>query len=142
MKFNSEMYEDLMGKPFRESNEKFNGKKYNCWDLVREVYSRMGIELPDVSLKCHEVLYLSHLVKEEKDTLRDRIEKWDGEGMPPVPSIILITPQGNLASHIGIYLGNGRFLHATDVSGRGVCIERIYESLWRDRIEGYYIVKE
>lgn len=141
MKFNSEIYEDLIGKPFREIDEEFNGKKYNCWDLVRVVYERMGIELPDVNFKCHEVLYLSHLAKEERDTLGDRVTKWDNLGEPPVPSIILFTPTGNIISHVGIYLGNGKFLHATDVIKRGICIERTYAPLWRDRIEGYYVVR-
>ena len=143
MKFSPELYIDLIGKPFRGTKEVFDGTKYNCWDLVRTVYSRMGIELPNPEIKCHEVLYLAHLVREEKEGLGDMLIPIDITKTYPIPApaLLLFNPEGDRTTHVGLFIGGGRFLHATDTDGRGVCIENTYSPLWKGRIEGYYIVR-
>lgn len=99
---------DLIGTPY---------SKMKCYDLAMEVYKRLGLFLPDYRNN-EEVLYKGlDLIKIEK------AEKY---------CIILFDNEGS--SHIGVYLGYGRMIHATEMCG--VVIEDLRRM--ENKIKGFY----
>lgn len=107
---------DLIGRPFSE---------IKCWDLVRIIYDRLGKPLPDYTEMLDGGTVCSTLV-EEIDTL----EKY---------AICTFDLQGTgTISHVGIYMGGNRLLHATE--GSGVCVERF--ARYASRLKAIYRRKD
>ena len=56
----------------------------------------------------------------------------------PVPCLVVIRLAcGSWANHVGVYIGDGKFIHAYSASG--VCITRTYDPGWKNKIIGYYV---
>ena len=125
---------DLVGKQYREETEPKGIGKYDCWDLVVEVFKREGVFLPE-DLFTNHVLVNIHAITDQTD-LQNRFEKC-GENV--IPSIAVFRPRLDMITHAGVNLGNGNFIHST--SKKGVCIENISHPLWRNRFVGFYIMK-
>lgn len=102
---------------------------FDCWGLVLEVFKRNGIMLPDVP---YDTLNEQEFVKKSL-LLQSRFERV--ESMSEL-SILEITVNG-ISSHVAVYIGNGRIIHA--VIGRGVTIEPLWP--YKKRIAGIYKVK-
>ncbi len=122
--------DDLLGKPFVDGGR--GPDTYDCWGLVREVFRRHGIELPDYRISC--------LAKEaiDRQVALDRSfwTRCDLAG-PPVPSLVVLKQHTQFCNHTGVYLGEGRFLHT--LKKTGVIIDRTDHLFWKRKIEGYYI---
>jgi cell wall-associated NlpC family hydrolase len=128
--------EDLIGKPYRLENEPSGEGKYDCWDIVVEVYKRYDLMLPSWK-NCHSDAYISTKIEEEKGKLGDYWEEINPSN-PSIPCIILFK-QAGICNHVGVYIGNGMFIHSGEKSG--VTVDRIDHILWKRRIEGYYTLK-
>ena len=124
-----EVFCDLIGLPFVDGGRGPDG--YDCWGLVREVYHRMGIDLQDYKMSCYDTAGFAGHVEEERPKWK-RYEPKDA----PVPSVVAIRLSSPNISHVGVYIGEGKFLHTREKTG--VCIERIDSPVWRHRIEGMY----
>lgn len=112
-------YSDLIGRSY---NSFSNG----CYGLVREVLSRNGINIPDVTKDhSHDLLLCSETVSTMSV---ERIEK------PELLSVLEMHILGEF--HIGIVVGKDIFMHAT--RNRGVILSRIKDY----KIEGIYRVKK
>lgn len=116
-------YSDLIGAPFAYGGR--GPKEYDCYGLLIEIYRRSGIRVPD------------HASSDD----RSLIEQWVNEELrlweecdPFRGAAMLVRVQG-LLCHVGICLGNDRFLHTWEGTG-GVCVERL--SLWGRRVRGFY----
>lgn len=128
------MINDLIGKPYRNDNEPRGQGKYDCWDLVVEVFKREGIILPEDLFNNH-VLTNIHALTGQK-SMQERFEKC---GEDVIPAIAVFRPRLDMITHAGVYLGEGRFIHST--SKKGVCIESIDHPLWKNRFDGFYRLK-
>jgi cell wall-associated NlpC family hydrolase len=121
--------DDLVGKPFKPGA--CGPDKFDCWGLAREVWSHYGEELPD-----YRVAHAAMPGRiEEVKPLWIRYEN----GEIPVPSLVAIRNDDSghgFLNHVGVYIGNGQFIHA--VESGGVQITRINHPWWRGRIEGFY----
>ena len=116
---------DLVGKPFKDGA--MGPDAYCCWGLAVEVFRRYGIKLPDYWTDCVTV---ASGVTENRD-------KWVRcTGKIPVPALIVFTTAG-VCDHVGVYIGNGRFIHAHETAG--VVVTRTDHPFWKKRIEGYYV---
>ncbi|WP_329844907.1 NlpC/P60 family protein [Veillonella atypica] len=100
---------DMLGTPFDE---------LKCWDVVAEVYQRNGVTLPNYT-----------------DIPMD---EWQEVKEPTEGSVLVFSLKGKELDHVGVYLGDGRFIHATKPSG--VCIEHI--SKYVPRLKHIYDRKE
>ena len=117
--------------PFKEKGRSKNG--WDCWGVAYVMYKEfLNINLP---------LYLDDYVStSEKDVLGILIEgqleaMWQEVEKPAPFDIVNIRLQGR-PMHIGVYIGENRFIHALEKNG--TVIERIDSIIWENRIVGYY----
>ena len=102
---------DLIGIPYKEHGRDNAG--YDCYGLTIEVVRRYGKTLPDVVYSAEHDISLS-----DENTPLLPLRKIDEveEGC-----LIEMRYRGEL--HIGVYIGNKRFIHAT--RGQGVRLSRL-----------------
>lgn len=118
-------YSDLIGVPFA-----YNGrdpqKALDCYGLLKELYKRDGVDLPD---------YVTHSEAPESIAaiMVTGRELW--RRTPLAPGRLLLIRLGIYYWHVGYYLGDDEFIH-TSLSTGGVCIERY--STWINLIEDSY----
>ena len=118
---------DLLGIPYKIHGRRIE-EGFDCYGLAIEVLKRFGIILPD---------YLYDATgKEEKD----RVYSLAVKGIPHIElknpeigCIVLLEVHGE-SWHVGVYLGEGRFIHATRDSG--VTVDNLRR--WENRVKGYY----
>ncbi|MDR1250149.1 MAG: C40 family peptidase [Treponema sp.] len=122
------MVNDLIGVPFKQHGRDKSGM--DCLGLAIEVLKREGIKLDDV--------FYDDLEEATKKRLMESMEA-------SVPSARLESPEKNCViefnilgqpSHIGVYLGCGEFIHASEQFG--VVIDKLYR--WKHKVRGYYRV--
>jgi hypothetical protein len=122
------MVNDLIGIPFKKRGRDKNGM--DCLGLAIEVLNREGIKLDDV--------FYEDIEESTKKRLMESMEA-------SIPNTKLERPEKNCIiefiilgqpSHIGVYLGDGEFIHASEKFG--VVIEKLYR--WNHRVRGYYRV--
>lgn len=121
---------NLIGAPFADGG---TGPKYDCWHLAMEVWLRLtGKELPDYRIPCHDSNQINAKIKAETATKYIKVLK------PPIPALVVFKfNEAVYANHIGVYLGNCRFIHTCEKSG--AVIERLDHPYWKRVIQGFYI---
>lgn len=106
-----------------------NYNTYNCLDLVKEFYAdQYGLAIKN---------YFEGDVVPERKEIECLVITNKGEFQevknPEFGDIVVIKLYG-YSSHIGVYIGNGQFLHSTKAAGS--CIGTV--SRYSKMIEGYY----
>ena len=88
----------MLGKPYRRRGSTPAG--FDCSGLVQYSYSRVGVTLP-------------------RETQAQRLE---GRSVPASElrrgDLVFFDQEGKKSSHVGIYIGQGRFVHAPSTGGR------------------------
>ncbi len=103
--------QQLVGKPYVYGSTGPNS--FDCSGLIVYVYSKFGINLPRTS--------------QTQAYVGNRVSR--GELMPG--DLVFSNTYGTL-SHVGIYIGNNRFVHAAN-SGTGVTISRVNDDYYGSR---------
>ena len=108
----------LLGSPYRRGgSDPRTGT--DCSGFVRHVYQHSnGIPLP------HNAAQMS-----------ERGEPVKQEGLLPGDLVFFNTLRRRF-SHVGIYVGNGEFVHAASSRNRRVMVSRLDERYWRERYDG------
>jgi cell wall-associated NlpC family hydrolase len=100
----------MLGKPYRRSGSTPAG--FDCSGLVQYSYARVGVTLP-------------------RETQEQRHE---GRAVPASElrrgDLVFFDQEGKKLSHVGIYIGQGRFVHAPSTGGR-VRTDRLEAAYWR-----------
>ncbi len=104
----------LLGTPYRWGGEGPDG--FDCSGLVNYVFkSALGIELPRVSREMAR--------KDDAELIKDRGKLAEGD-------LVFFGRKGRV-NHVGIYVGDGRFLHAPS-RGKDVRVDTLTSGYWGD----------
>lgn len=103
-------------------------EKLNCWALCREFYKLVF----DIELK-HYFDTLPEAKNELKSLISANERDFHKVRSPKFGDLLTIKLMG-VESHVGVFVGNGLFLHTT--KNTGSCIDRIAK--WNRMIVGYY----
>nr|WP_173812646.1 NlpC/P60 family protein [Dendrosporobacter quercicolus]NSL47522.1 C40 family peptidase [Dendrosporobacter quercicolus DSM 1736]SDL92783.1 NlpC/P60 family protein [Dendrosporobacter quercicolus] len=120
--------DDLIGQPFQDGGR--GQETFDCWGMALEVYRRYGRELPDYRISAMDAQKIG-------DQMATEAPAWVEVKQPlPVPCLVVIQLSCvSWANHVGVYIGNGKFIHA--YSKTGVIIDRIKR--WQSNIIGFYV---
>lgn len=111
----------------------YNNKNYNCWDFIRDFYlNELNIILPDFNLK--GVGQYKEKYKIFKEQEKNWIKIKDIKTLPMYCLVVLKSHKP--ADHVGIYIGNNKFLHNTKQSN--VAISSLNSFEWKNNIIGFY----
>ncbi|MFA7287330.1 MAG: NlpC/P60 family protein [Melioribacteraceae bacterium] len=116
--------------PFLEKGRSIEG--WDCWGPAYIIYkNRLGIELPlytDRYKNTEDEKELGRLIGKEK-------LMWE-EVDNPEPYDLVNLRLKNQPMHVGVCIGNGKFLHCME--NVGTTVEKLKSLTWRDRIIGFY----
>lgn len=106
----------FVGTPYRYGGVSRNG--VDCSGLIIAVYREFNISMPRTSLDQSKV---------GKQVKRSKIQPGD--------LVFFKTSRNRSVSHVGIYIGSGRFIHAS-TSARKVRIDELNDDYFRHRFRG------
>ena len=102
----------------RYKSKKYGNYVFDCSGFVAYVFSKNQINLPRSS----DIQY-EKAVKVPADKAK--------EG-----DLVFFKIRKNKISHVGIYLGDGTFIHSPS-TGKKICIEKINQAYWKKRFVGF-----
>jgi len=105
----------LLGTPYHYGGEAPGG--FDCSGLVRFVHRQLGIDVPRTTL--------------EQYSAADPV----GLGQLAPGDLLFFRTHGTRISHVAIYTGEGRFIHAPQ-TGRTVELRTLDDSYYRPRLAG------
>ncbi len=105
----------MVGKPYRYGGNSPSG--FDCSGLVQYSYSRAGLPVPRTSGEQRK-----SSVAIDSRSLR-------------VGDLVFFNQQGRKSSHVGIYIGDGRFVHAPS-SGKRVRVDKLDTKYWQQHFAG------
>lgn len=133
---------DLIGKPFLLGAR--GPDQYDCHGLAIEVFRRFGVIFPNVNIAELSVEQITSTIASELSHHTNDLRDWIQIEKPMSPCLVVIRGYHKFANHLGVYIGSGKFIHAfATVNEKGemrgqVCVNRLSDPLWRNRIAGYY----
>jgi hypothetical protein len=122
-------YNKYIGLPYASNGRDESG--IDCWGLVRLFYKQeYNIDLPSYT-EDYEGAYDTRILG-----MMDLYKhNWSQLSQPEVGSVIVFNILGE-PFHVGVYIGEGKFIHARD--GMDTVVESVNSPKWSKRIEGYY----
>ncbi len=116
---------EYLGVPYRRGGS--GNKGFDCSGLTRKLYLEIyGINLPHNSAaQCR--LNIFDRVPLNPDAFESR-------------DLLFFQSKNKRINHVGIYLENGKFLHAT--SGKGVTVSDLNDSYWKRRLVASRRIKD
>jgi len=111
----SDIAASMVGKPYRYGGNN-PGKGFDCSGLVQYSYNRAGIKN----------------VSRTTDSQRQQTRKVSLSSITR-GDLVFFNQEGKFASHVGIYLGNNRFVHAPS-SGKNVRIDSFDAPYWQKHL--------
>ena len=126
-----EIIRKYLGAPYLHKGRSIDG--VDCYGLVALVYRELGIEIPDYEYK--EKWY-----KDGKDYYVDNYhELWEKVDVLKEWDCILFKNRSNVVNHVGIYLGDNKFLQCCE--GSPVEVADITRKYWAKCTYGYFRYK-
>ncbi|MGH1536557.1 MAG: C40 family peptidase [Gammaproteobacteria bacterium] len=103
----------LLGSPYKYGGA--TPKGFDCSGLVVYTHGKLGIRTARTSLQQY---------KSAKNVRLNELHSGD---------LVFFKLGKSVVSHVGIYVGNGKFIHAPK-SGKRVAVNNLNDSYWRPRI--------
>ncbi len=111
----AEYAQDMVGKPYRYGGSSPSG--FDCSGLVQYSYSKAGLRIPRTTKA------------QRKSSLAI------GADSMRVGDLVFFDQEGRKSSHVGIYIGAGRFVHAPS-SGKRVRVDKLRGRYWKKHFVG------
>ena len=112
----------LLGTPYVFGGA--NAQGFDCSGYLQYTFAQIGIEVPRLANDQYSKLGL---------TVKDHKKLVAGD-------LVFFSTYEEGASHCGIYLGDGEFIHAS--SSRGIAVDELADQYWKSKyIGGKHIVK-
>lgn len=105
----------MLGTPYRAGGASPRG--FDCSGFVRYSFNEAGIHIPRTSAQQYT-----------------QSQKISQQELQP-GDLVFFNIRGRKISHVGIYLGQGQFIHAPS-SGKAVSIDSLNNPYWKARIRG------
>lgn len=105
----------MQGKPYRYGGHTPQG--FDCSGLVSYSYAQAGVKLP-----------------RSTEGLRGNSTSVSQRQLRP-GDLLFFTQEGKRSSHVGLYLGDERFVHAPS-TGKNVAVASMNDPYWRRHFEG------
>jgi cell wall-associated NlpC family hydrolase len=105
---------EFIGTPYKWGGTNPNG--YDCSGFVQEVFRLSGHSVPRMA-----------------DVQYEKLQKVEADSLEP-GDLVFFNTDGSGVSHVGIYSGDGKFLHAS--SSRGVIESELSQSYYSERYVG------
>lgn len=102
-----------IGVPYKYGGSTPSG--FDCSGFVKYSYNKVGEELPRTT---------SDMYKKGKKISKKKLKKGD---------LVFFTTYKKGASHVGIYIGNNKFIHS---ASNGVRIDELSNSYWKSKYYG------
>jgi|SRR5688500_1244833 cell wall-associated NlpC family hydrolase len=102
---------NMVGRPYRAGGESASGG-FDCSGLVQFSYRQAGVAVP----RSTELQ-----LRASRTVARSSLRRGD---------LVFFDQEGKKKSHVGIYLGDGRFVHAPS-SGKQVRVDRLDSRYWQ-----------
>jgi cell wall-associated NlpC family hydrolase len=102
--------QEMVGKPYRYGGSS-PGSGFDCSGLVQFSYRQAGVRLPRST---------EHQLVSSRPVSRSQLRRGD---------LLFFDQEGRKNSHVGIYLGGGKFVHAPS-SGKRVRSDRLDSPYW------------
>lgn len=101
---------EMLGRPYKFAGETPEG--FDCSGLVKYSYGRAGISMPRDTQSQHRmsILVSTHGLREG--------------------DLLFFDQEGKKKSHVGMYLGKGRFIHAPSSGGK-VRVDSMNAEFWK-----------
>ena len=129
---------DLVGIKFSDDGESPESG-FDCYGLVIYVYREFyNIEIP--SYKHNKIEPLDSKKIERQIVRAYNSGNWIKIDEPEEPNLVTIKNHPVFVNHIGVYIGDGKFIHA--LKKVGVIISSINDRFWKPKIVGFYRWKE
>ena len=112
----ADLAEEYVGSPYRWGGASPAG--FDCTGFVMWVYSQFGVPLPH----------------DEAGQLASGVAV-SAEDLQPGDVLVFANTYRRGLSHVGIYLGEGQFVHAVD-ERHGVTVSALWDSYWAPRLVG------
>jgi cell wall-associated NlpC family hydrolase len=109
----SEVAASMIGKPYRYGGNTPQG--FDCSGLVYFSFKRAGMDVP-----------------RSTETQRDRSRKVPATRLAR-GDLLFFNQEGKYSSHVGIYLGGNRFVHAPS-SGKHVRVDNLNDTYWQKHL--------
>lgn len=122
-------YNKYIGLPYLSNGRTESG--VDCWGLACLFYRQeLGIELPS-----YNELYSDSNSPEVAQVINQHRDTWTTVASPQPGDLCLFNIYGEPA-HIGVYVGDNRFLHARE--GRDSVVESLGSAQWSKRFQGFF----
>jgi len=110
-----EIGKEYIGTPYRMGGLIRNGEPvaFDCSLFTQYVFASLGVELPRTS--------------KSQSTVGEKVDK----GSISQGDLLFFRTNGKTISHVAIYVGNGKMIHAS--SSNGVTISDMNSSYWKKR---------
>lgn len=114
----------FMGAPYKLGGESVRG--LDCSAFVKKIYEIFDVNLPRTA---KEQFRVGKRVEKEELKIGDLV-------------FFRTRPGRNYATHVGIYIGGGNFIHASSYSSRGVRIDSLESPFYKRTFLGAVRIKE
>lgn len=117
-------YQQFLGRRYREP--------FGCFELVRCILHEQGVKIPNYAEKVTE--------SEKAAALRDLIVIHCFEVEQPREGDVVLLRWGGRPAHVGMMIDGSDFIHSLE--GNGAHIESTNDTRWRNRIDGFWRLRD